>query len=164
MIVDSGSHKIIVAQVWPGETTEAIDMLHAAFIHDSETGLLWSRKTKRIAGSIYPTGYVKIGFAGTILSAHRLIYAMYYNKWPNLIDHKNRIRSDNRINNIQSVNASINNKNRNKISNSVISVRYYKNLTALHQASAPVVLHHPVVTLQSKHLETLAPPGSARSA
>lgn len=50
------------------------------------------------------TGYRFVIFCGRRLRAHRLAFAIFYNRWPdNFIDHKNGDKSDNSINNLQDV-------------------------------------------------------------
>lgn len=63
--------------------------------------------------SINGNGY----FAGTIngksLLAHRVIWALHYGHWPvGVIDHINRNRTDNRIENLRDTDVSTNNLNR----------------------------------------------------
>lgn len=62
----------------------------------------------KAAGKLADSGYVQVGLrinGRTIsMSAHRVIWAMHYGKWPDLhIDHINRIRNDNRIENLREV-------------------------------------------------------------
>ncbi len=58
-----------------------------------------------IAGSLHPTGYVKLTFSydgrTRSVSAHRLAYYMSYGKLPKVIDHANGNGSDNRIDNLR---------------------------------------------------------------
>ena len=50
---------------------------------------------------------------GRPFKAHRVIWALYYGEWPtNQIDHKNHIRSDNRIDNMTDVQNAENCKNK----------------------------------------------------
>lgn len=57
----------------------------------------------RLGGSIFDQAFL----------AHRVAWAMYYGAWPkNEIDHKNGIRSDNRISNLRDVSTAINARNR----------------------------------------------------
>lgn len=56
-------------------------------------------------------------FQGTVLKenllAHRIVWAHYYGEWPDYeLDHINRIKTDNRIENLRKADRSINNKNR----------------------------------------------------
>ena len=77
--------------------------------YDSETGeLRWKKKpNKRIvlgslAGSIGSEGYQLIFFGGKSYKAHRVAWLLAYGDWPEKqIDHINRVRTDNRLCNLQ---------------------------------------------------------------
>jgi hypothetical protein len=56
------------------------------------------------AGYVDGQGYISVGYKGKILAAHRLAWILYYGEWPKFeIDHINRNRSDNRIENLRDV-------------------------------------------------------------
>ncbi len=66
-----------------------------------------------IAGTVVsPSGNVAIGIDGITHQAHRLAWYYMYGEWPNVIDHINRNRVDNRILNLRSVTHSENLKNK----------------------------------------------------
>ena len=79
--------------------------------YSPETGLFhWllasSDKTKigDLAGCLRPDGYVKIKIFGKSYLAHRLAWFFVHGEWPEEeIDHINRVRSDNRIENLRSI-------------------------------------------------------------
>lgn len=84
-----------------------------------ETGSLhWkvSRGTRRAgssAGTLQSRGYlqVKIGRRGYL--AHRLAWAIHYGAWPeDQVDHRNCIKTDNRIDNLRQATNSLNQANR----------------------------------------------------
>jgi hypothetical protein len=57
-------------------------------------------------------GYKVGGIFGKKYTAHRVIWALHHGEWPkNEIDHKNGIRTDNRISNLRSVIRAENNRN-----------------------------------------------------
>lgn len=78
-------------------------------IYDPNTGLFrWkSTKSKRIsigdvAGSFTANGYIQIRFDGCIYLAHRLAVLYMTGRWPEtLVDHRDRVRSNNRWSNIR---------------------------------------------------------------
>ncbi len=97
------------------ENEVSIETLHELFSYDPETGVItpkshWhaSRGNKE-AGSINGAGYRQIMILGRLTMAHRIAWAMYYGEWPKkMLDHKNRVKSDNRIENLQESNKSKN--------------------------------------------------------
>lgn len=83
-----------------------------------ETGLLtWSkRRCGTKAGTEAGTehkGYKRVKVMGRLFLSHRLAWAIHYGEWPEEeIDHINRIRSDNRIENLRKASRSGNMINR----------------------------------------------------
>lgn len=77
---------------------------------DYANGFLFWKKTfsnRAIAGTkiqrIDHHGYVPVGFKGKKLKAHRLIYMIHHGVMPEMIDHINGIKNDNRIENLRVV-------------------------------------------------------------
>lgn len=99
-----------------------IDELNAVISYDKETGLLIWKKHKNqsvkegsIAGFIDTEGYVIVRIKGVALKAHRIAWAITFNKWPDiLIDHINGNPSDNRIANLRVASHSQNCQNKRK--------------------------------------------------
>jgi hypothetical protein len=104
-----------------------IESLHERFEYNSATGeLRWrpalgkswnTRYAGKVAGRLNNRGYVDIGltYRGKQhrYTAHRIAFAMTYGRWPvNEIDHKNRVRSDNRLANLREATHVQNNENR----------------------------------------------------
>ncbi len=87
----------------------SVGELRRIFRYSRSTGILrWRIKHSRktvvggIAGCTAPSGYVLVGVNRTDYRAHRIAWAMVYGKWPDdELDHKNRIRNDNRISNLR---------------------------------------------------------------
>ena len=78
---------------------------------------LWNTRVfgKKAGNICNKNGYLRISIFGKTYLAHRVAYAMSYGQWPtNHIDHINRDRSDNRLENIRDVLPSVNHKNRSK--------------------------------------------------
>ena len=65
------------------------------------------------AGTLTKYGYKRVGINGKYYVEHRLIWLYHYGSFPTqFIDHINRNRSDNRIENLRDVSRRQNNQNR----------------------------------------------------
>jgi hypothetical protein len=87
-------------------------------LFDYRDGVLYWKKRKQKrditqpAGNLCAThGYVFIRLNRVLYRSHRLIWCMFYGYEPSEIDHINRNRSDNRIENLREVSRSQNNYN-----------------------------------------------------
>ena len=86
-----------------------LEELQQAFGYDPKTGLFTHKlrpsprvKIGQVAGSINRNGYIQIRYQYYSYLAHRLAWKMHYGFDPkDLIDHKNRKRTDNRIANLR---------------------------------------------------------------
>lgn len=86
-----------------------------------ETGkLLWKVASRNRmvkpgdeAGFLSAYGYRQVRVFGATRLAHRVCWLLYYGAWPDgEIDHINRVRTDNRINNLRVAPKSINQQNK----------------------------------------------------
>lgn len=88
--------------------------------YDQETGIFTriERRTNSLtlAGSKRKTGYLSVFIDGRSYPAHRLAWFYVYGEWPQLIDHRNGNKADNRIANLRPATNSENLQNRNKAS------------------------------------------------
>lgn len=82
-----------------------------------ENGLKWKtlrphcRKTERV-GCLRPDGYVRVRIDRHHIFAHHLVWALHYGEWPTQdIDHEDRNRSNNVIENLRLANDSQNHAN-----------------------------------------------------
>ncbi|GAB3416843.1 HNH endonuclease [Massilia agilis] len=89
----------------------SVDYLREKFRYDPATGELFHRPSGRHVGA--PSkGYLKLNLLGTTRTAHRVAWALYYGEWPRLqVDHLDRDRSNNRIENLRLASPSQNNMN-----------------------------------------------------
>lgn len=71
----------------------------------------------KLAGSLSGTGHVQIRIDGPHYYGHRLAWLYMTGNWPIEIDHKNRIRDDNRWKNLRQVSHAENCRNQENFSN-----------------------------------------------
>lgn len=85
-----------------------------AFFKNSQAHASWNTKySGKSPKYIGLTGYKRVKIFGKNYLAHRVAWAIYHGKWPSkCIDHINRIKSDNRIENLRDVSQETNAKNR----------------------------------------------------
>jgi hypothetical protein len=86
--------------------------------YDAETGIFkWKidsprRKSGEIAGSMNKDGYMKVTVMYRTYLLHRLAWLLVHGALPDLeIDHKNGLKTDNRISNLRPVTGSVNKQN-----------------------------------------------------
>jgi hypothetical protein len=81
--------------------------IKTTFIYEQITGILTWKDTFNKAGRIDNCGYIKIVVKNRVYTAHALIWALHYGELPDtnikVIDHINRVRHDNRIENLRLV-------------------------------------------------------------
>lgn len=86
--------------------------LHEKFLYIPYFGLLWDKETCNIAGTLDGSGYLRVSINGKNYLVHRIIHCMhigYFTKW--ILDHINRIRTDNRIENLREASPACNARN-----------------------------------------------------
>lgn len=89
------------------------DPINGGFVWKVDRGVLKCKNKK--AGSYHTKGYRVIGFEGKNYKEHRLVWFYHTRKWPDdQIDHINRIKDDNRIENLRECTTSQNCQNRKK--------------------------------------------------
>ena len=69
-------------------------------------------KAGSLKGAKHHDGYIVIKLDGVAYKAHRLAFLYMTGKFPDQCDHKNRIRDDNRWDNLRNVSIKENNQNR----------------------------------------------------
>ena len=84
--------------------------------YTQEGQLLWKhtdrqKKAGATAGNVHPDGYRKIRCNGRLYPAHRLVFQWHHGNCPEMLDHINRNRDDNRIENLREATAFQNHHN-----------------------------------------------------
>jgi len=98
--------------------------LHNKFIYDSASGLLISKKTNKLVGTLSKEGYLQATVNNKNYLVHRIVYCMYHGHFPFCeIDHINRNKSDNRIDNLRDVSSSCNARNLGNIKSTKYGVK-----------------------------------------
>jgi hypothetical protein len=90
------------------------ELLNIHFSYDAATGQLSKRigcKAGKLVGWRDPQGYIKVRFLGETYLAHRLIICMTSGEMPEVVDHLNGDRSDNRLCNLRAASVAENNRN-----------------------------------------------------
>ena len=93
--------------------------LNALLAYDPISGILtWKvsrgrAKAGSVVGTLDSDGYLIFQAKGANLKVHRVAFLLMTGKWPEgLIDHENRIRSDNRWGNLRDASNSVNQQNK----------------------------------------------------
>lgn len=107
------------------------EQLRQLLNYEPETGVFTWRVTRNgrarkgsAAGRVHPQGYVHITLFNRTYSAHRLAWFYVHGEWPaGDLDHSNRVRHDNRIENLRLATRSQNAANRSIQSSSTTGVK-----------------------------------------
>lgn len=93
--------------------------LHELFSYEPETGSLVRRTkvrgpvpSRRAAGWRHSSGYLKVSIDGKSYQIHRLVWLYHHGVLPDLVDHINGDKADNRIENVRPATTSQNSRNR----------------------------------------------------
>jgi len=125
--------------------------LRECFSYNPDTGLLiWLPRPKehfpsshgqlvfngamagKTVGTLTDDGYLKVGINGTLYRCRRVIYKYWHGLEPNVVDHINHNRTDNRIKNLESVTLqeNLNNRDQKKYTaakkSGVVGINYSK--------------------------------------
>ena len=102
------------------EAEFAISEINRVLRLDAEEGDLFWRgnifedgKERRASGYVNPRGYKSIVLFGRRVLEHRVVYALHNGSWPKIVDHIDRVKTNNRPDNLREANHSTNNQNRN---------------------------------------------------
>lgn len=93
------------------------ERLHELFTYDHATGNLIRKVSKAnqpagaVAGSVNARGHVNVQVDGGLCAAHRIVFLMVHGWLPVEIDHINRIKTDNRVENLRPATSSQNKGN-----------------------------------------------------
>lgn len=106
--------------------------LHEILHYDPNSGVFtWAVNGKRnakykigdVAGAIHIDGYIVISFMSQSFSAHRLAWLYVYGEFPkNQIDHIDRDKQNNRINNLRDVSIAVNAQNTTRSDNTYTGI------------------------------------------
>ncbi|MFA5186969.1 MAG: HNH endonuclease [Patescibacteria group bacterium] len=89
------------------KTKPTRERLVELFDYSPITGELIGRVTRAnnlagtIAGSVNARGHVNVGVDGVMLAAHQIVFMIHRGYYPSEIDHANRVKTDNRMENLR---------------------------------------------------------------
>ena len=89
------------------------EQIRSAFSYDENTGAFVRLKDGNVVGTKLSTGYVTVWFAGKHYMAHVLAWIYVNGSRPEVVDHANLDRADNRLANLRPANRSQNRANSN---------------------------------------------------
>ena len=100
------------------------DEAHRQYQYNPTTGELISRRLKKATSRQDKEGYVRLKIKGRDVFAHRVAFMMYHGYYPEgQIDHINRVKYDNRIDNLREASATCQNRNKPPQSNNSSGVK-----------------------------------------
>lgn len=134
------------------------DATHARqkFAYDPNTGVLTykhGRKAGMQAGRPDSGGYLRANLLNKRQRVHRLAWLIVYGEWPEIIDHINHDKTDNRIENLRSVTRLGNQRNRKISVNNTSGVNgvYWSDVRGRWVAHIKVLgTHKPLGTYRTK--------------
>ena len=94
-----------------------INLLNQHIAYDANTGEIFSKQSRgnikagKKLGTKSNDGYMTVHVCGTTMYFHRVAFAFHNGYWPEMVDHVNGDRSDNRAINLRASNKSLNAKN-----------------------------------------------------
>ena len=89
------------------------DYLHEQYVYNPDTGVIFSKYYGRpLVGKIDSHGYLLMRVHGRRYAIHRIAWLMHYGEEPPpMLDHIDRNKQNNRINNLRPANHYLNSKN-----------------------------------------------------
>ena len=109
-----------------------LDRLNELLDYDPVTGVLtWTHNAHKkvrgkVAGTLRRDGYLQLRIDNKFYGAHRVCYYIHHHHLPEMIDHINNNRNDNRITNLRESNPHHNQQNRSDTKRNGYSVSYYR--------------------------------------
>ena len=88
-------------------TSIDISLLRQEICVDVATGKLYWRVSRRgvskgaEVGTVWQNGYIRVRFKKRYIYAHRIVWALVHGYWPEMLDHINSDRVDNRPSNLR---------------------------------------------------------------
>jgi hypothetical protein len=78
-----------------------LDQITISTLFEDKEGVLYWRKTGKKAGTLHRTGYIQICVDKKLHNAHRLMFMLHCGWVPELIDHVDGNRANNKIDNLR---------------------------------------------------------------
>lgn len=123
------------------------DQINSLFLYQDGI-LFWKIKPCKnveagsIAGTKDKDGYITIRYKGKHHKAHHIVYAMHTGIYPKYIDHIDRNRSNNCIENLRETNHADNMQNKGSYSNNMSGIKYIRWYKQTHRWAVMVKRNH----------------------
>lgn len=82
------------------------DLFDSLYEYDPHTGLLLSKRSSRVLKALDDHGYIRARYTDAagkrrVHLAHRVAFTLFYGWCPVIVDHRNNVRTDNRLHNLR---------------------------------------------------------------
>jgi hypothetical protein len=97
--------------------------LQELFLYDAERGVLISRRTGGRVGEMHEKGYLRVSVSRAKIRIHHIVWFLETGRWPDMLDHVNGDRADNRFCNLREATYGGNAANRGAQKNNKLGVK-----------------------------------------
>ena len=85
------------------------------FLYDADSGLLYWKKSMKLAGTKRKDGRMQVQVFGRVFLSHRIVWAIHHGSWPSFfVDHIDMDKMNNKISNLREATKEENSRNTKK--------------------------------------------------
>ena len=136
-----------------------LSVIKRRFGYNPDSGEVYCLKTGRVYTFVETWGYIQVNVCGSTVKAHRIAFFLMTGRWPKIIDHVNRVKTDNRWCNLREVNANESQWNKGVQANNKVGLKGVSWHCAAKKWRAQIRVHG-----QKKHLGLFECPHDAAKA